>query len=263
MYIVHVRTLFFLADSDQSADVEEEASLKAQVNQPPSHIRHTRYIRTQAYHNVCDYNNHYISPGREFRALFLSTSEPTDANCSTKNPTKSLCDRYVFNTALTRAQSLVVSVGNPFLLLKMEQHMVDRYKEKGKCWSHYLKRCLDHNTLTVPTVPQRQQEHVLQQLRQLVDERLGIAYLEPRIQPAMEPQVLAMEPLSLTELAVGRAARPPTRAHDAPPLVTRSRAKVKAKASARLQQQQQQQQQQPPSPNQPRTDSGTCELEVG
>ena len=47
MYIV--RTLFFLADSNQSADGEEEASLKAQVNQPLSHIRHTRYIRTYVH----------------------------------------------------------------------------------------------------------------------------------------------------------------------------------------------------------------------
>ena len=79
----------------------------------------------------------------------MSTSEPTNPDASSKDPLKSLTDPHVFNTAITRAQSLIVAVGNPFLLLKMEKHMVKRYNGKGKCWSSYLKRCLENGTVTV------------------------------------------------------------------------------------------------------------------
>ena len=79
----------------------------------------------------------------------MSTSEPTNSDASSKDPSKSLTDPHVFNTAITRAQSLLVAVGNPFLLLKMEKHMVTRYNGKGKCWSSYLKRCIENGTVTV------------------------------------------------------------------------------------------------------------------
>ncbi len=85
--------------------------------------------------------------GREFLAVFLNTSEPVWEDGSTRNPTKSICDPFVFNTVLTRAKALVFAVGNPFNLLRSEQHMVRRYGEKGRCWSEFLKCCLQHNTL--------------------------------------------------------------------------------------------------------------------
>jgi len=116
------------------------------------------------------------SLGREFRALFLSTSEPTDRDGATCNPTKSTCNRYVFNTAITRAQSLVVAVGNPFMLLRMERHMVQKYGEKGKCWSNYLKLCLDHGTLTVHDslrVPESDKSRCIQELKKLIGEPLS------------------------------------------------------------------------------------------
>ena len=58
------------------------------------------------------------------------------------NPTKSICDQYVFNTIITRAQSLVVCVGNPFLLLSIESHTGQK-----QCWREYLKRCLEVSSL--------------------------------------------------------------------------------------------------------------------
>ena len=89
--------------------------------------------------------------GLQFRVLFVDTMEPIhvepDGSVAPSNPTKSICDPFVFNTVITRAQSLVVCVGNPFLLLRLEQSMVRRYGDRGKCWSHYLKACLDHDTV--------------------------------------------------------------------------------------------------------------------
>ncbi len=87
------------------------------------------------------------SPGQEFLTVFLSTSEPTWKDGSTRNPTKSICDPFVFNTVLTRAKALVVAVGNPFTLLRSEQHMVKMYGQKGRCWLEFLKCCLQNNTL--------------------------------------------------------------------------------------------------------------------
>ena len=115
------------------------------------------------------------APGREFRAIFLSTSEPTQEDGETCNPTKSICDPYVFNTAITRAQSLVVSVGNPFILLREEQHMVKRYGNRGKCWSTYLQFCLEHDTLSIDPslkVSRAEEQRLLEKLQELVGEQV-------------------------------------------------------------------------------------------
>lgn len=85
--------------------------------------------------------------GKEFRALFMSTTEPVDVNGKTTNPTKSLCDRYVFNTVLTRSKSLVVVVGSPCALLRIEQHM---QREQGMCWSLYMQRCIENKSFIIP-----------------------------------------------------------------------------------------------------------------
>ena len=90
--------------------------------------------------------------GQEFQAVFLSTTEPVAKDGNTLNPTKSPCDRYIFNTVLTRAKSLVVVVGSPRVLLKTEQHMIKLYGAQGKCWSLYLKSCLEHGTLSIPSL---------------------------------------------------------------------------------------------------------------
>ena len=82
--------------------------------------------------------------GREFRAVFISALEATTASGATVNPTKSICDQYVFNTIITRAQSLVVCVGNPFLLLSIESHTGQK-----QCWREYLKRCLEVSSLKI------------------------------------------------------------------------------------------------------------------
>ena len=62
-----------------------------------------------------------------------------------KNPTKSPCGQYVFNTAITRAKSLFVCAGNPFLLLKTEEKM----KNEQMFWRDYMKRCIIAKTFHV------------------------------------------------------------------------------------------------------------------
>ena len=46
----------------------------------------------------------------------------------------------------------MVVVGSPRVLLKTEQHMVKLYGDKGRCWSFYLKSCIEHGTLTIPSL---------------------------------------------------------------------------------------------------------------
>ena len=64
--------------------------------------------------------------------------------------TKTISDPYVFNTAITRSQALVVAVGNPFLLLKREEHMVKKFGERARCWSQYIKRCMERDAFHLP-----------------------------------------------------------------------------------------------------------------
>ncbi len=79
----------------------------------------------------------------------MTTLEPTDSDGSSQNPTKSMCDPYVFNTVITRAQSLVVCVGNPFMLLKTEQQMTRKYGPRIKCWSTFLSFCLEKGSISI------------------------------------------------------------------------------------------------------------------
>ena len=85
-----------------------------------------------------------FSVGCEFRAVFISALESTTESGATMNPPRSICDPYVFNTIITRAQSLVVCVGNPFLLLSIETHTGQK-----QCWKEYLKRCLEVSSLKI------------------------------------------------------------------------------------------------------------------
>ena len=75
----------------------------------------------------------------------------------------------MFNTVITRARSLVVSVGNPFMLLKTETYMIRKYGETGRCWSEYIRLCIEHNTLDVSIEPiMFKRQKYLARLRELV-----------------------------------------------------------------------------------------------
>ena len=132
--------------------------------------------------------------GREFRFLLLSTSEPTTDDGYIKNPTKSFCDRFVFNTAITRAQSLIVSVGNPFLLLEVEKLMIIRYGEKGKCWSSYLDYCLRNKTISFDEsldLSRTKQKKILAKLREIVKERQSRDYSKDPMTPSTNNNVFS------------------------------------------------------------------------
>ena len=97
----------------------------------------------------------------------MSTTEPVDETGYTTNPTKSPCDPYVFNTVLTRAKSLVVVVGCPAALMGIEKHMVRIYGEKGKCWSTYMKTCLEKGSFIVPNSIEHSENYMQKLLRDL------------------------------------------------------------------------------------------------
>ena len=89
----------------------------------------------------------FFTSGQEFQAIFLSTAEPINSNGMPTNPTKSPCGQYVFNTAITRAKSLVVCFGNPFTLLRAET----RLKNEQLFWKDYIRRCLIAKTFHIPS----------------------------------------------------------------------------------------------------------------
>ena len=76
-----------------------------------------------------------------------------DERCATRDPVKSLCDQYVFNTVITRACSLVVAIGNPFRLMKEEvmggqlQGDAKAIHKTRKCWQTFIFRCLQCKSL--------------------------------------------------------------------------------------------------------------------
>lgn len=135
----------------------------------------------------------YDIQGNEYRALFLSTTEPTNQDGSTLNPTKSICDPFVFNTVISRAQSVIVSVGNPFLLLRKESHMVAKYGDKARCWSNYLKLCLENRTITAAPslkLTEEEWEWKLSSIRALVNQsttpsKANVVFAEPASKKGM------------------------------------------------------------------------------
>lgn len=109
--------------------------------------------------------------------MFLSTTEPTKKDGSTLDPTKSICDPFVFNTVISRARLVIVSVGNPFTLLRKESHMVRKYGDRGRCWSNYLKLCLNRGTVVPDSslhLTDEEWEWRLKSLRRAVDDMVSV-----------------------------------------------------------------------------------------
>ena len=112
---------------------------------PPSNLTTTLLLK-----------NYFV--GHEFQAVFVSTTEPIDHEGNTTNPTKSMCDPFIFNTLLTRSKSLVVVVGSPMMLLGIGEHMEKVYGQRAHCWRMYIRQCLENNTFVVPVAVEPDQE---------------------------------------------------------------------------------------------------------
>ena len=93
-----------------------------------------------------------------------------------------MCNEYVFNTVITRPQSLIVVAGNPFVLLKMSSH--DRFEKD--CWREYIRRCIQCQSLLPPPIHSPSEAKSLPETIGKVSE---MVYLSESIQHA-EDQVI-------------------------------------------------------------------------
>ena len=61
-------------------------------------------------------------------------------------------NRYIFNTALTRARYLVVAVGNPLHLLDKEENLAKSDPENKcfPCWKEFIRRCIECKSFHLP-----------------------------------------------------------------------------------------------------------------
>lgn len=100
----------------------------------------------------------------------MSTVEAIDVSSCSFNPTKSLCTDSVFNTAITRAKSLIVAVGNPYILMRTEK-MEKKKKQQDsnrQCWAEYLHRCFEMETIVAEGIAQ----NAIKDLKEFVESRL-------------------------------------------------------------------------------------------
>ena len=108
-------------------------------------VLYSIYMQVYILNGNCLNIHCFCSPvGREFEAVFVCTAEPVNQDYSPSDPVKSMCDRYMCNTIITRPKSLLVAVGNPFRLRKIEQKMAE---ENPACWSEYIYQCWERDSL--------------------------------------------------------------------------------------------------------------------
>ena len=114
-----------------------------------------------------DYSPLYQYTGREFQAIVLSIYEPLEITGESSNPTKTLVNPQIFNTAISRSRQLVIAVGDPFRVLKTEKAMGHHTEA---CWREYIKLCLEKNTMVFdPNLQPR-----FQKLKELLRAEVGI-----------------------------------------------------------------------------------------
>ena len=125
----------------------------------------------------------FCSLGREFDAIFVCTAQPVNQDYSPFDPVKSLCDPFMFNTIVTRPKSLLVVVGNPFRLRKIEEvTRLDKIEQSTPdppaCWSEYLYQCWEGGSLQLSSKLREASGACKQQLGEL--EKAVILYREGR-----------------------------------------------------------------------------------
>ena len=105
--------------------------------------------------------------GLEYSLLFISTVESLELSGRPFDVLKSFCHPAVFNTAITRSQSLVVAVGNP-LVLMMSEATID---EPKWCWREFVLRCMAKNTFIVSDNLENPNDKVRDQFQRILESR--------------------------------------------------------------------------------------------
>ncbi len=98
--------------------------------------------------------------GSEYDGVFLSTYERTDKEGKPLHTVRSICNKYVFNTVITRPRSLIVAFGNPSLLIN------GSFQLSNNCWSELIQRCITCQSFHVV----QNTDICLQQLPQQINE---------------------------------------------------------------------------------------------
>lgn len=101
------------------------------------------YVRMCIAFYICFYNCLYVLLGKQFRVIILTTVHTRDSLKNSHLPGLELFnDARVLNTAMTRAQSCVVVVGDASALSCF-----------GKCsgiWKRYVDHCISNNSVAPP-----------------------------------------------------------------------------------------------------------------
>ncbi|XP_019857948.1 PREDICTED: uncharacterized protein LOC109586221 isoform X1 [Amphimedon queenslandica] len=90
----------------------------------------------------------FMIQGHQFEAIFLCLLEPLKDGKIKEYFTKSLFNHFVFNTVITRAKTLVVTVGTPFEILDFEDQYISEADGEVKCWHEYLQLCKARGTIS-------------------------------------------------------------------------------------------------------------------
>ncbi len=93
--------------------------------------------------------------------MFLSTHEPIDKEGKPLNPVRSICNKFVFNTVITRSRSLVVAFGNPLLLINGSS------KLSNNCWSEFIQRSITCQSFHLIQNTDNPSQLLLQQISEL------------------------------------------------------------------------------------------------
>ena len=97
--------------------------------------------------------------------MLISTSESLESSGRPFDLLKSFCHPAVFNTAITRARSLVVAVGKT-LVLMMSEAIMD---EPKWCWREFITRCLQNSAFVIPDRLKNEYFKIITQLQKFVE----------------------------------------------------------------------------------------------
>lgn len=112
---------------------------------------------------------------------------------------------------MTRAKSLVIGVGNPFHLLRMEKQVVKNHGKRGNCWSTFLRSCLAHHTLKFQNLSSLEDEEECIQLLQQSLEHVNPTVNEDRIKEleaevrTLKHQLKLQQPSPVQQYRYGRS----------------------------------------------------------